>query len=101
MPAKKQIPARTIQQILADQDRIAELEKKLAEVQERLIAEKHELRKQLAAEKTSVEFWTYEAMRWRSEAEDLRREEAVSRVERDDLRDIEALQDLALRGGVA
>jgi hypothetical protein len=40
------------------------------------------LRKLLAAEKTSVEFWTYEASRWRTEAEDLRRAEAMSRVER-------------------
>lgn len=40
------------------------------------------LRKEIAAEKTSVEFWIYEASRWRKEAEDLRREEAMARVAR-------------------
>lgn len=41
-----------------------------------------EMTKAVAAEKTSVEFWIYEANRWRKEAEELRRAEAVARVDK-------------------
>lgn len=53
-----------------------------AKVVGQLNQELFSLRKEIAAERTSVEFWTYEASRWRKEAEDLRREEAMARVDR-------------------
>ena len=62
--------------------RYRELLERVSLGQDAKLAEIHELRKQLAAEKTSVEFWIYEASRWRQEAEELRRAEAVSRMER-------------------
>src|SRR5438094_8561730 len=65
--------------------KLSELGRRLQTVETDYFRAAHELseeRKQLAAEKTSVEFWTYEASRWRKEAEDLRRAEAIARVER-------------------
>jgi hypothetical protein len=52
-----------------------------AKVVGQLNQELFSLRKEIAAEKTSVEFWIYEATRWRKEAEELRREEAMARVQ--------------------
>ena len=64
---------------LADANaRLAENAKVVGELNQELFS----LRKEIAAEKTSVEFWIYEASRWRKEAEDLRREEAMARVAR-------------------
>jgi hypothetical protein len=62
--------------------RYRELLERVSLGQDEKLAEIHKLRKLLAAEKTSVEFWTYEASRWRNETEELRRAQAVSRVER-------------------
>jgi hypothetical protein len=62
--------------------RYRELLERVSLGQDEKLAEIHKLRKLLAAEKTPVEFWTHEASRWRSEAEELRRAEAVSRLER-------------------
>lgn len=51
-----------------------------SEALERHVPELVELKRKLAAEKTSVEFWIYEASRWRKEAEDLRRKNAMDAV---------------------
>jgi hypothetical protein len=85
MPAKKaptmtrgERAARVIDRWATMENDLARLERELKSAQVRLA----ELRQQVAAEKTSVEFWIYEASRWRKEAEDLRREDAMARVER-------------------
>lgn len=63
----------------------AEMESGLDALRAQVAAKHRELaesRKQLAAQKTSVEFWIYEASRWRTEAGTLRRAEVMERAER-------------------
>jgi septal ring factor EnvC (AmiA/AmiB activator) len=85
MPAKKAPTMTRAARAAVVIDRWATMENDLALLERELkSAQAHlaELHKQVAAEKTSVEFWTYEVSRWRKEAEDLRREDAMARVER-------------------